>query len=264
MGLSSGGQGGRESGLYPAFWAAKSSRSLEWSEALSITILKFPVSFSCFPHFSIVDLETLKTWRAASKLCPACWCILLCVPYIFLNNSCPYSARFYPFSQPVLLYCAASDAAAVALAEQMASCERTPVYSHVAGVCRRPSNLVSTCLRDLMVASLAWCRRCRLCFPVMSANRLQGGAGGFAALWMRRPLTGIVRPFFRCLPHQGRGIMALRALASLAKGCARRRVSRPTAPKGRLLGRDEGDRRTAVEGFPAGTPINRNTSVNRP
>ena len=33
---------------------------------------KFPVSFSCFSHFCIVDLETLKTWWVASKLCPAC------------------------------------------------------------------------------------------------------------------------------------------------------------------------------------------------
>ena len=61
---------------------------------------------------------------------------------------------------------------------------------------------------------------------------------------------------------------ALCAIASLAKGCARRRVSRPTAPKGRLLGRDEGDRRTAVEGFPAGTsnilPSQHTGMVHRP
>ena len=38
IGLSSGEQDGRKRSLHPAFWAAKSSRFLEWNEALSITI----------------------------------------------------------------------------------------------------------------------------------------------------------------------------------------------------------------------------------
>lgn len=33
---------------------------------------KFPVSISYFSHFCIVDLETLKILRVASKLCPDC------------------------------------------------------------------------------------------------------------------------------------------------------------------------------------------------
>ena len=71
---------------------------------------------------------------------------------------------------------------------------------------------------------------------------------------MRRTPCGYCAPALPPPTVLGQTAAALRALASLAKGCARRRVSRPTAPKGRLLGRDEGDRRTAVEGFPAGTP----------
>ena len=33
---------------------------------------KSPVSFSCFSHFCIVDLDTLKVWCVSSSVCPAC------------------------------------------------------------------------------------------------------------------------------------------------------------------------------------------------
>ena len=62
----------------------------------------------------------------------------------------------------------------------------------------------------------------------------------------------------------GQAIAALRALPPLLKGCARRRVSRPTAPEGRLLGRDERGRQSAVEGFLAGTPNHPSAGADAP
>ena len=44
---------------------------------------KSPVSFSCFSHFCIVDLDTLNTWWVSSSVCPACRYSIVCSRYLF-------------------------------------------------------------------------------------------------------------------------------------------------------------------------------------
>ena len=57
---------------------------------------KSPVSFSCFSHFCIVDLDTSKIWCVASKLCPVCLYSIVRSLY-FLNSSFPHSTLFTTF-----------------------------------------------------------------------------------------------------------------------------------------------------------------------
>ena len=44
---------------------------------------KFPVSFSCFSHFCIVDLDTLNVWWVSSNVCPACRYSIVRSRYLF-------------------------------------------------------------------------------------------------------------------------------------------------------------------------------------
>ena len=44
---------------------------------------KSPVSFSCFSHFCMVDLDTLKIWCVSSSVCPACRYSIVRSRYLF-------------------------------------------------------------------------------------------------------------------------------------------------------------------------------------
>ena len=44
---------------------------------------KSPVSFSCFSHFCIVDLDTLNVWWVSSSVCPACRYSIVRSRYLF-------------------------------------------------------------------------------------------------------------------------------------------------------------------------------------
>ena len=64
---------------------------------------KSPVSFSCFSHSCIVDLDTLNVWWVSSSVCPACLYSIVRSRY-FLNNSCLHFTTSFTCFQPWLLY----------------------------------------------------------------------------------------------------------------------------------------------------------------
>ena len=64
---------------------------------------KFPVSFSCFSHSCIVDLDTLNVLWVSSGVCPACLYSIVRSQY-FLNNSCRHFTISFTNFQPWLLY----------------------------------------------------------------------------------------------------------------------------------------------------------------
>ena len=55
-----------------ATYAFSFSGSIFRNPRCSSFFSKFPVSFSCFSHFCIVDLDTLNVWCVSSSVCPDC------------------------------------------------------------------------------------------------------------------------------------------------------------------------------------------------